>query len=376
MPDRFFNLIEHIDLQFALLVIGAILIFSLLAYNLLRTSMVKKQLDNDLTSLPSEKNADKLSSQVFVDSDAHRFQSEPSYDSQIALQVSETGLHSDYGNERSDRLISKIDPNIDCVVVLKFDLRAHGSEILEKMSMWPKNSSYHFFLEGHQENASGGFWESVTPDHLYQEIQLSMQLANRRGPISQDELADFLGHASELAQQVDAEIDLPPIQEVLAQALDLDSFAVQCDVQLGLNVVPNMMSWESKDVEMALLNHRFLLARDGSGFNYFVNNHLLFKAQVPQLNFLTDDLQNARIKQILFSLEVPLVPMELNPFTLAFEVSSQLAIELDGKILDDNGRELDAHSINLINDQLQPIYGLMQERQILPGTPSALRLFS
>ena len=67
MPDRFFNLIEHIDLQFALLVIGAILIFSLLAYNLLRTSMVKKQLDNDLTSLPSEKNADKLSSQVFVD---------------------------------------------------------------------------------------------------------------------------------------------------------------------------------------------------------------------------------------------------------------------------------------------------------------------
>jgi hypothetical protein len=376
MPDRFFNLIEHIDLQFALLVIGAILIFSLLAYNLLRTSMVKKQLDNDLTSLPSEENTDKLSSQVFVDSDAHRFQSEPSFDSQIALQVSASAQHSDDANEHSDRLSSKIDPNIDCVVVLKFDLRAHGSEILEKMSKWPKNSSYHFFLEGHQENASGGFWEIVTPDHLYQEIQLSMQLANRRGPISQDELADFLGHASELAQQVDAEIDLPPIQEVLAQALDLDSFAVQCDVQLGLNVVPNMMSWESKDVEMALLNHRFLLARDGSGFNYFVNNHLLFKAQVPQLNFLTDDLQNARIKQILFSLEVPLVPMELNPLTLAFEVASQLAKELDGKILDDNGRELDAHSIHLINDQLQPIYGLMQERQILPGTPSAHRLFS
>ena len=94
------------------------------------------------------------------------------------------------------------------------------------------------------------------------------------------------------------------------------------------------------------------------------------------MNFLTDDLQTARVKSILFALEVPLVPEEFHAFSKMLEVCQKIAQELDGKVLDDNGQVLEISSVDMITAQLEPIYGLMRERQILPGSASAARLFS
>jgi FtsZ-interacting cell division protein ZipA len=59
-----------------------------------------------------------------------------------------------------------------------------------------------------------------------------------------------------------------------------------------------------------------------------------------------------------------------------YKSSAAIASELDGRVLDDNGNVLEANSIDVIIAQLEPIYALMQERQILPGSATALRLFS
>ena len=203
-----------------------------------------------------------------------------------------------------------------------------------------------------------------------------MQLANRRGPVSKDDLAEFLGLASQLAGDVDAEIDLPPIPQVLAQAQDLDHFAIQCDIQLAFNLVPNMMSWTTKEVDTALVKMGLALSRDGLSFNYTTENYILFKAQIPGINFLTDDLQTQRVKNVIFSLDVPLVPQRLQAFTKMLEISKAIAQELDGKVLDDNSQNLEMSSIDIIVAQLEPIYLIMQERQIPPGSSLALRLFS
>jgi hypothetical protein len=58
------------------------------------------------------------------------------------------------------------------------------------------------------------------------------------------------------------------------------------------------------------------------------------------------------------------------------EISKSIAQELDGKVLDDNGQNLEMSSIEIIIAQLEPIYLIMQERQIPPGSSLALRLFS
>jgi hypothetical protein len=138
----------------------------------------------------------------------------------------------------------------------------------------------------------------------------------------------------------------------------------------------NMNSWGTKEIEAALIKEGLKLSREGSHFNYSADETLLFKAQVPSLNYLRDDLQKARIKQVLFTLDVPLVNESFQPFLKMLEIAQTLAQEMDGRLLDDNGQSLEPSAIESILTHLKPIYELMHSRQILPGSPTASRLFN
>jgi hypothetical protein len=377
MPESISQLTENLDLQIALYLVGALIIFALILTNFLRGRRLKKQMMASLTQAVMQETltSSGMKEPHFGQLDSQEEKSTPQDAS------STDGPHlvdapSAEDQTQDNHYISRIDPNIDCVVALKFELLIKGAELLEKMAHWPSVPQYRIACEGLRELDEKFSWEQIESNHDYRELQVSMQLANRRGPVSKEDLAEFLGLAAQLASEVDAEIDLPPIQNVLSDAQDLDHFAVQCDIQLSFSVVPNMISWSTKEVETVLAKNGFLLSRDGLFFNYFSQNQLLFKAQIPGLNFLTDDLQTQRIKSIIFALDVPLVPNECNAFTKMYKSSAAIASELDGRVLDDNGNVLEANSIDVIIAQLEPIYALMQERQILPGSATALRLFS
>ena len=388
MPESVLQLIEQLDLQKALLVIGVLIIVALIINNILRTQRLKKRM---LSSFAQAAIQESVNSEVMIEphlgpvtSDSSQLNNPIQPENAQFLTENHSNPHVDSDSSTiqivnkipDEEYSSRMDPNIDCVVALKFSLLITGQEVIEKMSHWPSNSTYRIACEGLCEKDAQQAWESIQIDHEYRELQLSIQLANRRGPISKEDLAEFLGLAAQLAQDVDAEIDLPPIPQVLSQAQDLDQFAVQSDIQLSFNIVPNMISWSTKDVEAVLLKNGFLLARDGLFFNYILQNRILFKAQIPGVNLLTDDLQTIRVKSVLFALDVPLVPQELNPFSKMLEISKLIAQELDGSVLDDNGQVLELNSIDMIVTQLHPIYMMMEERQISAGSSSAARLFS
>jgi hypothetical protein len=388
MPESVLQLIDQLDLQIALLAIGVLIIVALIINNILRTQRLKKRM---LGSFAQAAVQESFNSEVMIEPHLGPVTTDSSQQSNLNhsenAQFSNQNLVSPHVDNDSsatnneninlhEEYNSRMDPNIDCVVALKFSLLIPGQEVIEKMSHWPSNSIYRIACEGLCEKDAQQAWESVQSDHEYRELQLSIQLANRRGPISKEDLAEFLGLAAQLAHDVDAEIDLPPIPQVLSQAQDLDQFAVQSDIQLSFNIVPNMISWTIKDVEAVLLKNGFLLARDGLFFNYILQNRILFKAQIPGVNLLTDDLQTIRVKSVLFALDVPLVPQELNPFSTMLEISKLIAQELDGSVLDDNGQVLELNSTDMIVAQLHPIYMMMEERQISAGSSSAARLFS
>jgi ZipA, C-terminal FtsZ-binding domain len=388
MPESVLQLIEQLDLQKALLIVSALIVFALIINNILRTQRLKKRMMSNFAqaaiqeSVHSEKMIEPHFGPVATESDQTVITADLENTQSSTQSFAGTPVDDDSsspiieGLNSEDRYSTRMDPNIDCVVALKFSLLIHGQEVIEKMSQWPSNPTYRIACEGLSEKEAHQTWESIQADHEYRELQLSIQLANRRGPISKEDLAEFLGFASQLAQDVDAEIDLPPIPQVLSQAQDLDQFAVQSDIQLSFNIVPNMISWSTKDVEAVLIKNGFSLSRDGLFFNFFARNSILFKAQIPGVNFLTDDLQTLRVKSVLFALDVPLVPQDLNPFSQMLENSKLIAQELDGRVLDDNGQVLELNSIDMIVAQLQPIYAMMEERQIPAGSASAARLFS
>ena len=383
MPESILQLKEQLDLQKALYIVGAVIIFFLILHNLLRSIRLKMQMATTLAKAVSQESLESgqmkephLGPSSESDGNDTGNASYPSSSSSSTHSEPHLSNDEEIGDKRNDSYVSKMDPNIDCVVSLRFTLLIKGQEVIEKIENWPSNPPYRMACEGLSESGEVQSWEPLDPSHEYRELQLSMQLANRRGPVSKDDLAEFLGLASQLANDIDAEIDLPPIPQVLSQAEDLDHFAVQCDFQLSLNLVPNMISWAIKDVEASLVKHGFVLSRDGLFFNFYSQNYFIFKAQIPNINFLTDDLQTDRVKSIIFALDVPLVPKELDSFSKMFEVALLVSTELDGKVLDDNGKVLERGSVDMISAQLEPIYQMMNERQIPPGSISAARLFS
>ncbi len=400
------NLPEQIDLQLALILIGVIIIISIIIYNIARSNKSKSK-RNQQASLVASTNANIAKTQsvnlisdehVAIDAGLEQGRKEPSLGTLMPhsddldldtlteeIQTSALDKTSISGNSitpfKANQYVSRIDPNIDCVVAFRFPLPVNGAEIIECIQKLSQSDDFRIAFEGLTETSSyagsvNSSWELIQFNNLYRELQASIQLANRRGPLGAEHLAEFIGLVQNLSQELDAEIDIPPINDILNDATDLDQFAIQCDIQLGFNLTSNMLSWQCSDVQTVLLNHGFILSREGSAFNYILNDVLLFKAQAASLNFLRDDLQTARINQVYFSFDVPLIPESLNPFIKMLEVGQLLAQELDGRLLDDNGQPLSVLLTQNIQNQLTPIYQLMRERQIEPGSASALRLFN
>jgi len=409
LPVSNLNLPEQIDLQLALIFIGAVIIISIVIYNLARSNKSKLKRDQQAslaTSFNSAANTPSTTQNFDVNphdelgSESGR--KEPSLGNLATFKspaddsaTSEDGVKTPAFNDavrlvsdlipiepfKPTQYVSRIDPNIDCVVAFRFVLPVNGSEIIECIQKLSKNDSFRIAFEGLTETSSytgslNSSWELIQFNNLYRELQASIQLANRRGPLEAEQLAEFIGLVQKLSQELDAEIDIPPVNDILNDATDLDQFAIQCDIQLGFNLTSNMMSWQCTEIQNALINSGFVLSREGSSFNYMLNDVLLFKVQVANLNFLRDDLQAARVNQIYFSFDVPLISKQLDPFIKMLEVGQILAQKLDGRLLDDNGQVLSILLTQNIQNQLQPIYQLMQQRQIEPGSPSALRLFN
>lgn len=367
------------ELQIALIAIGVIILLGVVVYNLIKSR--KKVASHQL-------NQASVGSAV----PAQQFQ-EPKFRLDDGSELGALKVEPNLGSSKEEMiqvslpsspisLSPRIDPAIDSVVFLRFSVPISGAEILAQLLAWPKNTPYRYLIEGLGGKSSGLDsletleWSSIQSEDFYRELQLAVQLANRRGPIGVVDLSEFLSRSQALADALDAEIDLPPVNEVVDQAKLIDQFCLTADIQLGFQLMANMISWDAKEVASALQNRGLILSRDGGYFHCYQNDQLLFRVQAEEVNFLRDDLQNRRIKHIQFLLDVPLAPAHGNPFVAMLNKANELASDLDGRLLDDNGQALSEAAVDMIKNHLDGIYEMMKSRDVIPGSMSAQRLFS
>lgn len=362
------------ELQIALIVIGTALILGVVIYNVVRSRKTKKSRVSSM--IPQESESETY---IATRKEPGFIKAEPS--SNLVSEV--VVAKSAYNPPNTTIHMPRIDPSIDCVVLLRFSVPITGPEILAQLLNWPKNTPYRYLIEGYGAKIEPQFldsqvqdWGAISAEASYSELQAAVQLANRRGPIGVVDLSEFLSKCQSLADALDAEIDLPPVNEVLGQAKSLDEFCVASDIQLSFQLMANMISWDAKDVGSALQNRGFILSRDGAFFHFYEQEQLVFKVQVENVNFLRDDLQGKRIKQVHFMLDVPLALADVNPFSAMLVKANELAGDLDGRLLDDNGQVLTESAVGGIQQHLKAIYEMMAARDVVPGSISAARLFS
>jgi len=224
-----------------------------------------------------------------------------------------------------------------------------------------------------------GQWNPVEAGHVpadLRELRASLQLVDRRGMVTQHDIAQFQSAVARCAGTARASSNLPQAEPFLARARDLDRFCAEVDVVVGMNVVASRgRPFPGTRVRGLIEAAGFKSAEDR--FVHLDNaNNVRFSLENQDQSPLTADaLRNAQVQGLTLLLDVPRQADGLSTFNQMVQVGRQLAQSLGGTLVDDNGAPVTDAGLEQIRNQLRAIYRTMELRGMPPGSTLAGRLF-
>jgi hypothetical protein len=266
-------------------------------------------------------------------------------------------------------VVAMLDPSLDFICEVVFH------EPLELASMPRFNVAKRVQIIGRTEK---GLWKpaEVLPGIRYKQINIGLQLVDRGGSLTEQELANFCQQVSRFAEEYSAAVSFPQRQQKLVAARELDRFCAEVDVLIGINVVPRQ-AIEGTRLRSFVESTGMQLEPDGA-FHYLADsgNTLYSLMAADQMPFTLHTLLDNSFPALSLLFDVPRVAGGVEVFDRAIVFARQMAAEFDAQLVDDNRRVLTDVGLGRIRDQLQTIYGSMDDRGIAPGSVAALRLFA
>lgn len=220
-------------------------------------------------------------------------------------------------------------------------------------------------------------WRPLQPwrDVAYEHLIVAVQLANRNGATSADDLTVVCALVEPLARQNKLHVRADDIAEAAARAQRLDALSIEVDLLIGLNVVardgtsPYPLDALIRSARDAGLKP----ATDGSYQRHDANGELLFQL----VNYDAEPLEKGRQSAgVTLQFDVPRVADGIRVFDEMVNLGVALAEACDGQLVDDALRPLTEAGVAKIQQQLARIYQHMADHDIAAGSPRALRLFS
>jgi len=223
-------------------------------------------------------------------------------------------------------------------------------------------------------------WEEVQPwrDVSYQQVVVTLQLADRNGAAQEEQLASLCDMLRATAQAHGLRVACDDMVDALERAVAIDRFCVDVDVLIGLNVVARgegavnltriVREAESSGMVLGMDGAFQLLDSRGEPL-YALCNH-----DAEPFSAAVVDGQTSQGVTLQF--DVPRVPDGLKVFDGMVAFGRKLANEVGGILVDDNLRPLTDSGIEKIRSQLTQIYERMEARGVPSGSRRALRLFS
>lgn len=222
-------------------------------------------------------------------------------------------------------------------------------------------------------------WGPLTLDaSRFTAVRAAIQLVDRSGPVTHEQLQMFGEAMRETAHQMSAIADLPEFAPALKRAAELDDFCADVDVVVGINVIARTgQVFHGTKVRALAEAAGFQLQSDGVFQMADERGGSLFSLDNQESDpFLIDKIRTLTTPGITFLLDVPRVGSGLRVFDRMVAISRGMADALDGMLADDNRVLLNDTGLDKIRNQLRSIYGAMEHHGIQPGSPLALRLFS
>lgn len=228
--------------------------------------------------------------------------------------------------------------------------------------------------------AGGGTWEKVLPEsrHAYDTFRLALQLADRSGPVSRARLEDFRDMLRDMAEALQAEVNLPDVEEAVRGAERLDAFCAEVDHMIGLNILPsggNLLT--GGDIAQVAGRHGMVLRTDGAFHLLDSGGNTLFTlANFDEAPFLPHELDTLPIIGLSLQLDVPRVEQPVRRFEEMVGLARRLGEDLQADVVDDNRTALGDAGVAMIRGRVAAIEKKMMAYPLTPGSALARRLFS
>ena len=222
-------------------------------------------------------------------------------------------------------------------------------------------------------------WEPVTEgDHWYTSIKLYVQLVDRGGAVTQEQLEHIADLVRAQAEEISAVCETPEVDAAMTKALTLDDFCVEVDIIVGLSVAARPGQVLHGTQLRALAESSGLqLAQNGAFVMPDGHGGAMFTMDNQESNpFRAGELKNLTTHSVTFLLDVPRTSDGIKVFNKMVSISKQFAESLDAVLCDDNRAMLNDSGLEKIRNQLRITYESMNLRGIPAGSATARQLFS
>ncbi len=274
-------------------------------------------------------------------------------------------------------LPDSMDPLIDLIAIVHLHEPVTGSalrELLQPLPAFDKTSQWF------GRDASGQ-WQPLIREHEQMGFDLlaaSLQFADRSGVVSSRSLRNFHLKLEAVAEKLGARLEWRTSGDPARYAADIDQFCIDVDVMVGFHIA------QGSNGPFAATKLRGLAEAGGMTLNEDGSFHYVNEAGETLFTLINQDhrpftpetLRTAFIRGISFQMDVPRVRNCPETFSQMATLARKMESSLGGMLIDDNQLPLSQASIDMIRDQLRIIYAKMVARGIIPGSATALRLFS
>jgi len=226
-------------------------------------------------------------------------------------------------------------------------------------------------------NRQSASWEPLAAGGEYGTLRVGLQLADRKGAVSEQELAEFGAMAQAVAESIGANCTLTEAAAGLQRARQLDALCADVDVQIGLNLITRSGGAPGTRIRALAEANGLVLERDGRFHRRDDTGLELFSlCNSEQAAFSAEGMKTLSTKGLTLLFDVARVPGGIATFDRFVEFTRALADALSAAIVDDNRQPLDDAALGKIRAQLEGLYESMEQQGIPAGGPLALRLFS
>jgi FtsZ-interacting cell division protein ZipA len=268
---------------------------------------------------------------------------------------------------------------IDLTAFLYATKNINGQSLNAMMHNMLKDVGVLIMLHGLDQNDRWHLITDATSENdLFKQIACSMQLADRRGPVTKPVLNKFQFAVETIGLEFNAHVEWQGKGDPALRAVDLDKFCMDVDQLVSVHLMQGDTPIHgTKFKGLAEANNMQLI----HGRFCYVDNEKSNTTQFILINadeqpFTADGLRQNIVRGATFQIEIPKVVNCEVVFTQMVAIAQKMANSLGAQMVDDNQKPLGNLQVEKIRQQLKVIHAKMVARGVMPGSASSLRLFN